>query len=477
MSERKKSRYTAAPGVPEEVKPRFQLILEVVSGAKTVSEAARQLGMSRNHFQTLMHRGLAAMVEALTPKVAGRPARRKLEAELEQELERLRRENQRLMEQGQTVQRLLNFTSDVVRGRVKASGRAPKTKPEAKSGEANDSSKDEPDRARTQKLEQAVGLRALGVTPKLAAALVGVGASTVRRWKWRADKSLAIVSPRRGPARGANPGKWERASELIRSLRGAIGADALRHAVPGLSRREAARVKANTLTAIERERISSCERVKVFASDVIRGFDAMHVNTTMGRQYLLVTADASVPFRMTAVAVPRYDGASVSSTLARDMERWGAPLVYRMDRAKAHRTPQLRKLLDDAGVLVLHGPAGYPGFYGQLERQNREHRVWLPLDRKLPAESLALTCQQMVASLNGSLPRRSLHWHTAEEAWMRRQPIKVDRLELKAEVEERAARMREESLSGIPDDVIGRFAIEATLIKRGWLSRTLGGWC
>jgi len=73
-------------------------------------------------------------------------------------------------------------------------------------------------------------------------------------------------------------------------------------------------------------------------------------------------------------------------------------------------------MLDDAGVLILHGPARHPRFYGPLERQNREYRVWLPLDRKLPAESLALTYQRMIASLNGRLPR--------EEAWMRRQRSK-----------------------------------------------------
>jgi transposase-like protein len=477
MSDEKKSNYTAAPEVPEEVKPRFQLILEVLSGAKTVSEAARQLGMSRNHFQTLMHRGLGGMVEALTPRTAGRPAKPEREAELESEVERLHRENEQLAEQGQMVQRLLNFTSDVVKGRVSPSGRAKKATPEAKASEASASEKDEPDGARTKKLEEAMGLRALGVAPVLAAALVGASASTVRRWKWRADNGLALSATRRGATRRTDPAKEERAIELVRSLRGAIGADALRHAVPGLSRRQAAQVKAHTVSTMERERISNCDRVRVLASDVIRGFDAMHVNTTTGRQYVLVSADAAVPFRTTVRAVPSYDSASVSATLKLDIERWGAPLVYRMDRASVHRTPEVRRMLADAGVLVLHGPPRHPRYYGQLERQNREHRAWLPLDEHAPAESLSLTCEQMVESLNGLFPRRSLGWCTAEEVWTKRQPLDVDRLELRVEVEERAARMREESSSGKSDDVIERFAIEATLIKRGWLSRTLGGWC
>jgi hypothetical protein len=476
MSDAKKSRYTAAPEVPEAVKPRFQAILEVLSGSKTVSEAARHLAMSRNHFQTLMHRGLEGMVEALTPKSAGRPAKPVREAELERELERLRRENKQLAEQGQMVQRLLNFTSDVVKGRINPSGRTKRTAPEAKASEATGSGTDEPEGA-PKRLEDALHLKSLGIAPVLAAALVGAGASTVRRWTWRANRGLPLVGRRGGGHRKPDTSAVERAAALVRTLKGVIGADALRHAVPGISRRAAAHVKADVLTTMERERIAACERVHVLAPNIMRGFDAMHVNTTTGRQYVLVSADAAVPFRTTVLAVPAYDGASVSQTLSTDIERWGAPLVYRMDRASVHRTPEIRRMLYDAGVLVLHGPPRHPTFYGQLERQNREHRAWLPLNEQLPAASLSLTCEQMAESLNGLLPRRSLAWRTAEDVWMQQQPLDVDRLELRAEVEERVARMRENTSSTVADDIIERFAIEATLIKRGWLSRMVGGWC
>jgi hypothetical protein len=50
--------YTPAPRVPSELLPRYKVMLEVLSGELTVSEGARRLGLSRNHFQTLMHRGL-----------------------------------------------------------------------------------------------------------------------------------------------------------------------------------------------------------------------------------------------------------------------------------------------------------------------------------------------------------------------------------------------------------------------------------
>jgi len=58
---KKTPKYTPAPEVPSELQDRYQAVLEVLSGQTTVSEAARRLGMPRNHFQTIMHRGLEGM--------------------------------------------------------------------------------------------------------------------------------------------------------------------------------------------------------------------------------------------------------------------------------------------------------------------------------------------------------------------------------------------------------------------------------
>ena len=74
---------------------------------------------------------------------------------------------------------------------------------------------------------------------------------------------------------------------------------------------------------------------------------------------------------------PRYDGEAVADILRRDFDTFGAPLVLRMDRATAHDVPAVRELLAQQGVLALHGPSYYARYYGQLERQNREHRQWL----------------------------------------------------------------------------------------------------
>ena len=62
------------PAAPE-IRERFATVVKVLSGEESVAGAARTLGLSRNHFQTLMHRTIAAMLTELTPKPGGRPAK------------------------------------------------------------------------------------------------------------------------------------------------------------------------------------------------------------------------------------------------------------------------------------------------------------------------------------------------------------------------------------------------------------------
>ena len=100
--------YRAAPQVKPELLPRYRVVLEVLSGALSVSEAARRLKLSRNHFQSLLHRGLAGLISELERKPAGRPRLSQPEKELRDEAARLQRENERLRRQAETTDRLLN---------------------------------------------------------------------------------------------------------------------------------------------------------------------------------------------------------------------------------------------------------------------------------------------------------------------------------------------------------------------------------
>jgi Helix-turn-helix domain len=113
-----KKTYTALPVVPPELTARYETVMAVMSGTLTVSEGARRLGLSRNHFQSLLHRALGSMIEELGPKPGGRPPMPPRERELELETGKLRLENERLQRRVETAERILGVASGLLQGRM-----------------------------------------------------------------------------------------------------------------------------------------------------------------------------------------------------------------------------------------------------------------------------------------------------------------------------------------------------------------------
>jgi transposase len=463
--------YIPTPVVEPAVRARYQVVLEVLAGTCSVSAGARQLGLSRYHFQTLLHRGLEGLLRELAPKPPGRPKRSAGEQTLQQEAERLRRENAKLQARVQTTDRLLEVASGFLHGRIQGTGRAArrkKTTPPRRGG--HEAGEDPDGGGRRACLEGVQALRRLGVTAALAAQIMGVSAATVARWTAATRRRTVTPAARRAPVIAT--AVTTEVSGLVRRLHGLIGAEALRRSVPGLSRRQAAALKRATLVAMERERVAAAERITVTVPGVVRGFDAMHVR----QRYLLVASDGCVPYRTSLMVSDTYDSRAVARAIERDLLAHGAPLVYRLDRAKAHQTPRVRAVLEAAGVLALHGPPRYPGYYGQLERQNREHRAWLTLSDE--GDELDELCGDMLKALNGYWRRASLGWQTPAEHWNRRPMLAEDRAALRDEVQAQAARLREHlDVRGAPADLPERLAIEQALTHRGYLRRERGGWC
>jgi transposase-like protein len=78
-----------------DAKKRLKVILEAISGKKSVSEACAELGIGKSAFHELRTRTLQATLENLEPKPAGRP---RMEVTEEQaEIERLKREKKELL--------------------------------------------------------------------------------------------------------------------------------------------------------------------------------------------------------------------------------------------------------------------------------------------------------------------------------------------------------------------------------------------
>jgi hypothetical protein len=264
---------------------------------------------------------------------------------------------------------------------------------------------------------------------------------------------------------------------IVRRLHGQVGAESLRRSA-GISRRQAARLKAETLTRMERERKAALTHVIVTAPGLLRGMDAMYFHCAEGLLYALFCADGAVPYRTSVTTGDRYDAELVAATLRADIEKHGAPLVYRFDRAAVHDAPAARAVLDEHQVLVLHGPPYYPRFYGQHERQNREHRAWADTLRRLSREDVDGCLAQMLEGVNELWKRRTLGWNTAAQVWSQRPRLVIDRRALREEVMERTARIaRALECRGKPADLAERLAIERTLELRGYLRKEPGGWC
>jgi hypothetical protein len=318
-------------------------------------------------------------------------------------------------------------------------------------------------------------MRTIGLTAKLAAAVIGIGASTLRRWNahW---KSGLVTGRRPGPTAGCrsvDPHTEALVEDLVRSTRGLVGAESISHRVPGISRRAAAAIKAHTLTTMERERRQSCQCVAVTAPGIMRGFDQLWVPTTDGLRPVLVSADACVPYRTSVIVAERYDSPAVAHAIEEDFRRNGPPLVWRADRASCHRTDEVDRVLRDWGVLRLHGPAHLARFYGQLERQNREHRGWLKSCPLGSPTALVDTCERMRHALNEAWPRRSLGWMTSAEKWATNIAAHDKRADLRSRVADRAARLRR--LAGDLDELlVERLAIEQALTQLGYLRQQRG---
>jgi hypothetical protein len=269
-----------------------------------------------------------------------------------------------------------------------------------------------------------------------------------------------------------------RVARVVRRTRGLVGADALRRLERGVSRRQAAAIKAETIRRMERERRRAAARVVVPEPGILRGLDQLYVHTTAGLQCALVLADAAIPYRTTIAPVDAYDAAHVARVLALDIAEHGAPYVLRLDRARCHDAPAVRRVCEQHGVLVLHGPPRYPQYYGQLERQNLDHRAWLDAGNVVHDDDLEHELERMRTTLNRDWPRRNLGWATPESMWLRRRTPNLDRAELRARVDQRAATL---ALT-MPSRAVRlgnhfRRAIEHELVSLGFLELQPGGRC
>jgi len=81
MNAARTGRKPAGPQIAERLegsptaKQRLEVILETIAGQLTVPEACQQLGIGKSRFHALRNQTLQATLEALEPRLLGRPAK------------------------------------------------------------------------------------------------------------------------------------------------------------------------------------------------------------------------------------------------------------------------------------------------------------------------------------------------------------------------------------------------------------------
>jgi transposase InsO family protein len=310
-------------------------------------------------------------------------------------------------------------------------------------------------------------MREANAPTSVCSRVLNVSESTVRRHA--RPKPPTATKPR-----PPDEARCKRVRDIVRATHGLAGARSLGK-MCGLPRRNCAAIKRHELREMELERKAQCARVTIAAPGIVRGFDAMHVHSRDCKAYWLVAADGAVPFRTSITTVATYDVEHVIAALKSDFDSHGPPIVVRLDRIACQRTPEVEEFLAHHDVLALHGPPRHPYFYGQLERQNREHRAWYDLLREsLSMYELARAAEDMRRALNGLWSRPTLDGCTAEQAWLQRKPLEVNRRELLADVNRRTSGL---VTSGLDLLRAQRIAIESALKERGLLTINHGGWC
>lgn len=456
--------YTTRPKLPKEIAKKYETILQALNGAMPVTEAAEKLGISAVQCHNLLNRAAAGVLESLLPRKPGRKPSPERERKLAEEMEQLRRENQRLQERTEMIDRLMTAAGGILRGQI----RPVRTK-KKKSSSSGPNEPEDPDGAARAKVRECETLREAGMNAALAAALVGVSASTMRRWRLLRKRAQPLCQ-RRGPAqdRETSAEEKKRVGELVRELHGLCGAASLGKAT-SVSRRTAARIKREVLTEMERERIARCSRLQVSEPGILRSLDQMYIDKKPRQQIALIASDGSVQYRTSARIIPEYTALEVAKSLTEDFSKNGPPLVMRMDRASVHDAPPVLEVLREHEVLLLHGPARYPQYYGQHERQNREHQAWLA--------GYDVDLEEMLRVLNERWLRRSLGWRPAAAVWNERRPLRVSRRELRQEVRSRAATLHTRlGQTRRAIRLAERLAIEQALEHRGLVRRIPGGW-
>lgn len=150
----------------------------------------------------------------------------------------------------------------------------------------------------------------------------------------------------------------------------------------------------------------------------------------------------------------------------------GAPLVLKHDGGKIFHGANVRALLERFGVESLTGPRHYPQYNGRRERAFRDLRSFdRALRRHAPYRPLEERLRIALEDLNHERPRPCLNGRTAAEVLHEKKPL-VDRKRFQEEVQSTYKKFKEEARLPSQQTSARRRAVEAVLLRIGYLEIT-----
>jgi transposase InsO family protein len=254
---------------------------------------------------------------------------------------------------------------------------------------------------------------------------LGLGYRTLLRWRKRLSGGKPPLSPP-GPKK-TGPLPLEEVRREIEALRHgrrrSRGICALQVRYQSvISRRDVAqmaaeeRAKRNIARRLVSKHVTWREPNLAWAIDATERGRDQHGE----RLYIHAVQDLCTRYRFAPLVAVESKGEAIAEHLEQLFRRHGAPLFLKRDNGSPLNHAAVDRVLANNGVIPLNSPAYYPKYNGAVEKGIREMKEalgeCLPQAAKWQPEELKPYILAVHHALN-CRPRRSLHGHTASEAY------------------------------------------------------------
>ena len=267
--------------------------------------------------------------------------------------------------------------------------------------------------------------KATDLSAREASEALGLGYRRLLRWRQRTSQGEpALGSP--GPKK-SGPLPLAELHEQIAALRhgrkrsAATGEIYARHQGV-ISRRALARLVAEERGWQNQAQRQVCKHVSWHAPNAAWAIDA----TERGRDrrgrklYVHAVKDLCSRYRFAPLVALESRGAAVAVHLAKLFRRYGPPLFLKRDNGSPLNAAAVDAVLAGHGVIPLNSPVHYPRYNGAIEKGIREIKAALGECLVRPVRWQPASLTPYVLAVQHALncrPRRSLHGHSACEAY------------------------------------------------------------